>query len=432
MRMYDVIEKKRNGQTLTEDEIKFLVEGYTNGAIPDYQMSALFMAIYFQGMTIEESAILTMAMVQSGDTIDLSKIQGIKVDKHSTGGVGDTTTLILAPLVASVGVHVAKMSGRGLGHTGGTIDKLESIAGFHIEITNNQFVELVNDHHLAVIGQSAHLVPADKKMYSLRDVTATVNSIPLIASSIMSKKIASGADAIVLDVKTGTGAFMKNEEEAKLLARMMVDIGRSVGIETLAVISNMDQPLGLAVGNALEVQEAIDTLKGQGPTDLTELSLVLGSQMVVLANKAETMEEARKMLEENIHNGKAITTFKTFIQSQGGDANIVDNPSLLPRALFQIDIHSETSGYVTQLIADRIGKAALMLGAGRKTKESTIDLSVGILLHKKLGDKVQKGDKLFTLHTNTKDNSDVTTHLLGSIKLGNEQIEKELIIDTLE
>src|SRR5690625_277534 len=430
--MYDVIEKKRNGQTLTEDEIKFLVEGYTNGAIPDYQMSALFMAIYFQGMTIEESAILTMAMVQSGDTVDLSKIQGIKVDKHSTGGVGDTTTLILAPLVASVGVHVAKMSGRGLGNTGGTIDKLESIAGFHIVITNNQFVELVNDHHLAVIGQSAHLVPADKKMYSLRDVTATVNSIPLIASSIMSKKIASGADAIVLDVKTGTGAFMKNEEEAKLLARMMVDIGRSVGIETLAVISNMDQPLGLAVGNALEVQEAIDTLKGQGPTDLTELSLVLGSQMVVLANKAETMEEARKMLEKNIHNGKAITTFKTFIESQGGDANIVDNPSLLPRALFQIDIHSETSGYVTQLIADRIGKAALMLGAGRKTKESTIDLSVGILLHKKLGDQVQKRDKLFTLHTNTEDNSYVITYLLGSIQLGNEQIAKELIIDTLE
>src|SRR5690625_2832473 len=342
--MYDVIEKKRNGQTLTEDEIKFLVEGYTNGAIPDYQMSALFMAIYFQGMTIEESAILTMAMVQSGDTIDLSKIQGIKVDKHSTGGVGDTTTLILAPLVASVGVHVPKMSGRGLGHTGGTIDKLESISGFHVEITNEKFVQLVNENQLAIIGQSEDLAPADKLLYSLRDVTATVNSIPLIASSIMSKKIASGANKIVLDVKTGSGAFMKTKQEAKQLATTMVEIGKMVGINTVAIISNMEQPLGFAVGNALEVKEAIDTLRGNGPDDLTELSLELGSHMVVLANKAATIKEARKILQENIFNGKAMQCFKTLIKSQGGDERIVDDLSLLPEATYKIPVYAKNEG----------------------------------------------------------------------------------------
>ncbi len=432
MRMYDIIERKRNGHILTKDEIKFFIEGYTNDTIPDYQMSALLMAIYFQGMTTEESAILTTAMVHSGDTVDLSNILGIKVDKHSTGGVGDTTTLILAPLVASVGVHVAKMSGRGLGHTGGTIDKLESITGFHTEITNDEFVELVNTNHLAVIGQSEHLVPADKKLYSLRDVTATVNSIPLIASSIMSKKIASGADAIVLDVKTGSGAFMEEEEDAKQLARTMVDIGNRVGKETLAIISSMNQPLGMAIGNALEVKEAIETLKGKGPKDLTELSLELGSQMVVLAKKTKTKKEARIMLEENLYNGQAISTFKTLIESKGGNGNIVEDVSLLPKAPFQFDIQSGTSGYVIELIANRIGKAALLLGAGRKTKESIIDLSVGILLHKKLGDKVEKGDTLFTIHANSADYLEVKKPLLDSIKLGDKPIETQLIIDTME
>lgn len=432
MRMYDIIERKRNGHILTKDEIKFFIEGYTNDTIPDYQMSALLMAIYFQGMTTEESAILTTAMVHSGDTVDLSNILGIKVDKHSTGGVGDTTTLILAPLVASVGVHVAKMSGRGLGHTGGTIDKLESITGFHTEITNDEFVELVNTNHLAVIGQSEHLVPADKKLYSLRDVTATVNSIPLIASSIMSKKIASGADAIVLDVKTGSGAFMEEEEDAKQLARTMVDIGNRVGKETLAIISSMNQPLGMAIGNALEVKEAIETLKGKGPKDLTELSLELGSQMVVLAKKTKTKKEARIMLEENLYNGQAISNFKTLIESQGGNGNIVEDVSLLPKAPFQFDIQSGTSGYVIELIANRIGKAALLLGAGRKTKESIIDLSVGILLHKKLGDKVEKGDTLFTIHANSADYLEVKKLLLDSIKLGDNPIETQLIIDTME
>src|SRR5690625_459012 len=291
MRMYDIIERKRDGYSLSEQEINFFINGYTKGEIPDYQISALLMAIYFQDMTAEESASLTAAMVESGDKIDLSAIQGIKVDKHSTGGVGDTTTLILAPLVASAGVPVAKMSGRGLGHTGGTIDKLEAVPGFHTEITNEDFIELVNNNKVAVVGQSGNLTPADKKLYSLRDVTATVNSIPLIASSIMSKKIASGADAIVLDVKKGAGAFMKEPEDARKLAETMVSIGNKVGRKTMAVISDMSQPLGNAIGNALEVKEAIETLKGNGPDDLTEICLTLGGQMVVLANKANNIEE---------------------------------------------------------------------------------------------------------------------------------------------
>lgn len=429
--MYDIIEKKREGVILSDEEINYVVQGYTNGLIPDYQMSALLMAIYFQGMTIEESAALTMAMVHSGEVLDLSSIHGRKVDKHSTGGVGDTTTLILAPLVASVGVPVAKMSGRGLGHTGGTIDKLESIDGFHVEITNERFVQLVNEQHLAVIGQSEHLVPADKKLYSLRDVTATVNSIPLIASSIMSKKIAAGADAIVLDVKTGAGAFMQNIEDAIALAKSMVAIGNNVSKNTIAVISNMDEPLGHAVGNALEIKEAIATLQGKGPTDLTELSLVLGSHMVVLANQAESLEEARAMLEQNLHNGKAIAAFKTFITSQGGNANIVDDVSLLPKATIQKDITSDKEGYVVQLVADQVGKAAFMLGAGRETKESTIDLSVGVIVHKKIGDYVQKGDCLFTIHANEPQTDKVEKVLLESITYSVKRVEPELIIQTI-
>lgn len=430
--MDSIIEKKRDGLSLSEEEIAYIVTNYTNDMIPDYQMSALLMAIYFQGMTIEESASLTTAMVDSGDTVDLSAIDGIKVDKHSTGGVGDTTTLTLAPLVASVGVSVAKMSGRGLGHTGGTLDKLEAIEGFHIEISNEEFVNLVNKNHLAVIGQSAQLVPADKKIYSLRDVTATVNSIPLIASSIMSKKIASGADAIVLDVKTGAGAFMQEASEAEELAKTMVEIGNNVGRDTLAVISNMDQPLGYAIGNALEVQEAIDTLKGQGPDDLTELSLVLGSQMVVLAKKANTMAEARTMLEENIKNGRAIEMFKTFVEAQGGDSKIVDDPSLLPRANFQLEVKSERSGYITKLIADKVGKAVLLLGAGRQDKDSVIDLSVGAILHKKLGDSVTKGDTLFTILSNVENNDEIVTMLLESIEIGQNKVSDTLIIKTIE
>lgn len=431
LRMYDVIEKKRDGFELSSAEINYIIENYTNGSIPDYQMSALLMAIYFKGMTNEESAALTMAIVNSGNIADLSRIEGIKVDKHSTGGVGDTTTLILAPLVASAGVVVPKMSGRGLGHTGGTIDKLESIHGFHVEITNDRFVELVNKNHLAIIGQSENLAPADKLLYSLRDVTATVSSIPLISSSIMSKKIASGADAIVLDVKTGSGAFMKTKEDAKRLAKSMVEIGKRVGKKTVAIISNMEQPLGFAIGNALEVEEAIATLKGQGPKDLTELSIELGSHMVVLANKDKTFAEAKEILIENIRSGKALNVFQTFIKAQGGDERIVQDPTLLPQANFQIPIYARSTGFITRLTADQIGKAAMMLGAGRQTKDSIIDLAVGIELHKKIGDEIKKGDVLFTVHSNKQDVSQIKRMLDTSFEIGNTQINDQLILETI-
>ncbi len=375
------------------------------------------MAIFFQDMNDEERAALTMAMVNSGDVIDLSKINGIKVDKHSTGGVGDTTTLVLAPLVAAVGVPVAKMSGRGLGHTGGTIDKLESIKGFHVEISEEDFIKLVNENQVAVIGQSGNLTPADKKLYALRDVTGTVNSIPLIASSIMSKKIAAGADAIVLDVKTGNGAFMKTLEDAEALAHAMVSIGNNVGRNTMAIISDMSQPLGRAIGNALELKEAIDTLNGKGPEDLTELVLILGSQMVVLANRANTLEEARQLLNEAIENGSALEKFKTFLENQGGDASVVDAPELLPTATYQIEYKAQSSGVVSELIANEIGVASMMLGAGRQTKEDEIDLSVGIVLNKKVGDVVKEGESLLTIHSNRENVDDVIKKLDESIEI---------------
>lgn len=417
MRMIDIIEKKRDGKSLSKEEIEFFIKGYTEGDIPDYQASSLAMAIFFQDMNEEERAALTMAMVNSGDVIDLSKVNGIKVDKHSTGGVGDTTTLVLAPLVAAVGVPVAKMSGRGLGHTGGTIDKLESIDGFHIEISEADFIKLVNEDQVAVIGQTGNLTPADKKLYALRDVTGTVNSIPLIASSIMSKKIAAGADAIVLDVKTGNGAFMKTLEDAEALAHAMVSIGNNVGRNTMAIISDMSQPLGRAIGNALELKEAIDTLNGQGPEDLTELVLTLGSQMVVLAERASTLEEARQLLNEAIENGSALDKFKTFLENQGGDASVVDSPELLPTAEYQIDYKAKSSGVVSELIANEIGVASMMLGAGRQTKEDDIDLSVGIVLNKKVGDNVNEGESLLTIHSNRENVDDVIKKLDESIEI---------------
>lgn len=417
MRMVDIIEKKRDGKSLSKEEIEFFIKGYTNGDIPDYQASSLAMAIFFQDMNDEERAALTMAMVNSGDVIDLSKINGIKVDKHSTGGVGDTTTLVLAPLVAAVGVPVAKMSGRGLGHTGGTIDKLESIKGFHVEISEEDFIKLVNENQVAVIGQSGNLTLADKKLYALRDVTGTVNSIPLIASSIMSKKIAAGADAIVLDVKTGNGAFMKTLEDAEALAHAMVSIGNNVGRNTMAIISDMSQPLGRAIGNALELKEAIDTLNGKGPEDLTELVLTLGSQMVVLANRANTLEEARQLLNEAIENGSALEKFKTFLENQGGDASVVDAPELLPTATYQIEYKAQSSGVVSELIANEIGVASMMLGAGRQTKEDEIDLSVGIVLNKKVGDVVKEGESLLTIHSNRENVDDVIKKLDESIEI---------------
>ena len=417
MRMIDIIEKKRDGKSLTREEIEFFVNGYTRGEVPDYQASSLAMAIFFQDMNDEERAALTMSMVNSGERIDLSDINGIKVDKHSTGGVGDTTTLVLAPLVAAVGVPVAKMSGRGLGHTGGTIDKLESVKGFNVEISEKDFIKLVNDNQVAVIGQSGNLTPADKKLYALRDVTGTVNSIPLIASSIMSKKIAAGADAIVLDVKTGSGAFMKTLDDAEALAHAMVRIGNNVGRNTMAIISDMSQPLGRAIGNALELKEAIDTLNGQGPEDLTELVLTLGSQMVVLAERASTLEEARQLLNEAIENGSALDKFKTFLENQGGDASVVDSPELLPTAEYQIDYKAKSSGVVSELIANEIGVASMMLGAGRQTKEDDIDLSVGIVLNKKVGDNVNEGESLLTIHSNRENVDDVIKKLDESIEI---------------
>lgn len=415
MRMVDIIEKKRDGHELTTAEINFFIEGYTKGEIPDYQASALAMAIFFQDMTDRERADLTRAMVESGDTIDLSAIDGVKVDKHSTGGVGDTTTLVLAPLVASLGVPVAKMSGRGLGHTGGTIDKLESIAGFHVELTREQFIDLVNRDKVAVIGQSGNLTPADKKLYALRDVTGTVNSIPLIASSIMSKKIAAGADAIVLDVKTGDGAFMKTQEDAEKLAHAMVRIGNHVGRKTIAIISDMSQPLGFAIGNALEVKEAIETLQDKGPKDLTELVLTLGSQMVILAGKAKTSEEAKEMLLDAIHSGKALAKFKEFLANQGGDASIVDDLTKLPQAKYKIELPAKQSGYISRMVADEIGVASMILGAGRATKEDVIDLAVGLVLHKKVGDKVEEGESILTIYSNRENVEDVKQKLYDNI-----------------
>lgn len=427
MRMVDIIAKKRDGKELTTEEIKFFINGYTDGSIPDYQVSALAMAIFFKDMTDRERADLTMAMVESGETIDLSAIEGIKVDKHSTGGVGDTTTLVLGPLVAALDVPVAKMSGRGLGHTGGTIDKLEAVEGFHVEITKEQFIDIVNRDKVAVIGQTGNLTPADKKIYALRDVTGTVNSIPLIASSIMSKKIAAGADAIVLDVKTGAGAFMKTEEDAKELAHAMVRIGNNVGRQTMAVISDMSQPLGFAIGNALEVKEAIDTLKGEGPEDLTELVLVLGSQMVVLANKANTLEEAREMLIEVMKNGKATEKFKEFLSNQGGDSSIVDNPEKMPQAKYVIDVPAKTSGVISNIVADEIGIAAMLLGAGRATKEDEIDLAVGLMLRKKVGDAVKEGEPFVTIYANRENVEDVKAKIYENISIAETAVAPKLV-----
>lgn len=428
MRMVDLIEKKRDGEELSTEEINFFIKGYTEGTIPDYQVSALTMAIFFQGMTENERADLTMAMVESGEQIDLSDIEGVKVDKHSTGGVGDTTTLVLGPLVASVGVPVAKMSGRGLGHTGGTIDKLESIEGFHVEISKDEFINLVNKNKIAVIGQSGNLTPADKKLYALRDVTATVDSIPLIASSIMSKKIAAGADAIVLDVKTGAGAFMKTIEDSRELAKAMVRIGNNVGRKTMAIISDMSQPLGFAIGNALEVKEAIDTLNGEGPEDLTELCLTLGSHMVLLANKASNLQEAREKLQNVMDNGKALETFKVFLESQGGDPSVVDDPSRLPQAKYIFELEAKEAGYVSDMVADEIGTAAMLLGAGRATKESEIDLAVGFILNKKIGDEVTKGDSLVTIYSNFENIDEVKEKLYQNIKIGSVKVEAPTLI----
>ncbi len=400
MRMYDIILKKRNGGELSEEEIRFFVEGYTSGSIPDYQASALMMAVYFQKMTERETAALTMAMAHSGDMLDLTAIRGVKVDKHSTGGVGDKTSLALTPMVAACGIPVAKMSGRGLGHTGGTIDKLESFPGFTTALSREQFIGNVNRIGIAIMGQTADLAPADKKLYALRDVTATVDNLSLIASSIMSKKLAAGADAIVLDVKTGSGAFMKEEQDARALAEEMVKIGTRAGRKTVAVISDMDQPLGYAVGNALEVKEAIETLRGRGPADFTELCLALGSRMLLAGGKAETEKQAREALEKAVADGSALEKMAEFVEAQGGDSRAVYDPSLLPKADLTLQVASPAEGYVSRIVCDEVGMCSLLLGGGRETKESKIDLSVGLVLCKKVGDPVKRGEALAVIHAN--------------------------------
>lgn len=429
--MIDLIEKKRAGKELTKTEIEFFVTGYTDGTIPDYQVSAFLMTIFYEDMSDEEITYLTLAMANSGDVIDLSSIEGIKVDKHSTGGVGDTTTIVLAPLVASVGVPVAKMSGRGLGHTGGTIDKLEAIPGFQVEIPNETFIRLVNESQVAVTGQSGDLAPADKKLYALRDVTATVDSIPLIASSIMSKKIASGADGIVLDVTTGDGAFMKNLDDAKRLAQTMVRIGKLAGRDTMAVISDMSQPLGEAIGNTIEIVEAIETLQGHGPEDLTEMCYILGSQMVVLAGKADNLESARSMLVEALESGKALAKFKEMIENQGGNPAIVDNPSLMPQAAYTFELTAKESGCVREIHAQNVGIAAMLLGAGRQTKEDTIDYAVGVKLHKKVGMSVVAGEPLVTIYANREDVEAVKIMLYDNIIIGDAVAEPVLVRDII-
>ena len=412
MRMYDLILKKKQGKELNTEEINWMIKEFTEGRIPDYQMSAMTMAICFQGMDKRETFDLTMAMRDSGDVLDLSRIDGIKVDKHSTGGVGDKVSLVLTPIVASLGVPVAKMSGRGLGHTGGTIDKLESFSGFSTEISEEKFIDSVNTIGIAIAGQTANLAPADKKLYALRDVTATVDQMSLIASSIMSKKLASGADAIVLDVKTGNGAFMQTEEDAIALAKAMVDIGNRAGKQTVAVITDMDEPLGNAVGNALEIKEVIDALHGDGPEDLMEVVYVLGTQMLFLAKRAEDEEIARNLITESIQERKALKKFAEFIENQGGNREEILHPDMLPKARYVIPVLAEEEGCIERILAQDIGIACMTLGGGRENKESTIDHGVGIILTKKISDTVKKGETLALIHANSKEKAVLASGLV--------------------
>ncbi len=434
MRMYDLIMKKRNGHELSEKEIRYMITEYTADRIPDYQMSAMMMAIYFQGMSEEETLYLTMAMAESGEMLDLSGIQGVKVDKHSTGGVGDKTSLALTPMVAACGVKIAKMSGRGLGHTGGTIDKLESFPGFSTGISTEEFIDHVNTIGISIMGQTKDLAPADKKLYALRDVTATVDQMSLIASSIMSKKLAAGADAIVLDVKTGSGAFMKTREDALALAKEMVQLGKNAGRKTIAVVSNMDQPLGNTVGNALEVREAIDTLNGNGPRDFTELVMTLGSYMLLAGEKADKEETARRMLRQVVEDGSALRKLAEFVKAQGGDESYVYEPEKLPCAKIRKELLAPVDGYIQKIVCDEVGICSLILGGGRETKESQIDLSVGIRLIQKVGKYVHKGDVLAEVFANDCQKlEEAMTRLQQAYHIGpDEAKEQNVILDVVK
>ena len=432
MRAVDLILKKRNGNKLNKEEIDFMVSGYTNGDIPDYQMSAFLMAIYFEGMDDEEAALLTDSMLHSGEILDLSSISGIKVDKHSTGGVGDKTSLVVAPIVASLGIKVAKMSGRGLGHTGGTIDKLESIPGYNTSISIDEFISQVEEIGISIIGQTKNLAPADKKLYALRDVTGTVESIPLIASSIMSKKLASGADAIVLDVKVGSGAFMKDLESARHLARLMVEIGKTAGKKVVAILTNMDEPLGYAVGNNLEVIEAINTLNGKGPKDFTELCLIASAELIVAANLASDIDEGVKLAKKQIDNKKALDKFADLVRAQGGDESYIYHSDKFAKASNIIEVKSTKAGYVVSIDALQIGNAAMQLGAGRKSLDDKINHRVGVVLNKKVGDKVEEGDTLAYIHSVSKENDDIYNIINKAINIDDLKVENKLIYDIIK
>lgn len=422
--MVDLIIKKRNNEALSHEEIKYLIDGYVNGNIPDYQVSAFLMAVYFNGMTSDEQLYFTRAMLESGEQIDLSAISGVKCDKHSTGGVGDKTSLVVGPLAAACGVKMAKMSGRGLGHTGGTLDKLESIPNFKIEQTKENFFKQVNEIGLAIIGQTANITPADKLLYSLRDVTGTVDSIPLIASSIMSKKLASGADHIVLDVKVGKGAFMKNVDMAEKLAKAMVEIGRLANRDTVATLTDMSEPLGCAVGNALEVEEAINTLKGKGPKDFTDLCIALTNEILLVCNIAKTEEEAMSMTIDAINSGKGLEKFKQMVAYQNGDINVIDDYSLFNVSKNTVEVvYEDDDAYVSEIDALKVGESAMLLGAGRETKESKIDMGVGIVLNKKVGDFVKSGDVLATLYVNEKNVNEAIDMLSSAYVMTNEKVE---------
>ena len=429
-RIVDLILKKRNGEELTSEEIQFIIDNYVNGNIPDYQMSALLMAIYFNPLTENETLALTLTMLRSGDEIDLSPIDGIKVDKHSTGGVGDKTSLVVAPIASALGVKLAKMSGRGLGHSGGTLDKLESIPGFKIEICAEDFFKQVNEIGLAIIGQSANITPADKKLYALRDVTGTIESKGLIASSIMSKKLASGADHIVLDVKVGSGAFMKDLQSAKELAKAMVEIGKGAKRDTVATLTNMDQPLGCAVGNSLEVIEAIETLKGNGPEDFTNLCIELAAEIILISKISNDIDSAKKMVIETIENGKALDKLRQMIICQGGDPKVIDDYSIFKQAdeICELVYENEEEMYVESIDALKVGQASVLLGAGRTTKDDIIDHSVGILVHKKIGDKVNKNDVICTIYSSGKNTNQALELLLDAYVLTNQEVEKPKII----
>lgn len=432
MRMVDIIDTKRNGGTLSDEQLQFFVDGVVDGSIPDYQTSALLMAIYFRGMTSAEQTSLTMKMMHSGERLDLSRIPGVKVDKHSTGGVGDKVSLPLAAMVAATGIPVPMISGRGLGHTGGTLDKLEAIPGFKVELSEQEFIDQVAKKKLAIVGATGEVAPADKKIYGLRDVTDTVDSIPLIASSIMSKKIASGTDALVIDVKTGAGAFMKTLDQSRALAHALVDIGKQAGLQCMAVISDMNQPLGNKIGNALEIEESIDVLKGKGPADLTELVLTLGSYMVVMGGKAKTPEEARRLLEQTITDGTAYDRFKAMVIAQGGDPRVMDDYQVMPQAKYQIPYPAKRDGVVTKLAADEIGTASMLLGGGRQKADDELDYSVGIELHHKLGDTVKAGEPLLTIYSNRQTIEDVERLLDESIEVSDHGEQPTLIHEIIE